>query len=100
MYDTGPRTATGKVLWTVTMSLDGFAAGLNHWVDRMTGSTVRPGLIDEIDLHVAPILLGEGIRLCHNPGTAPIRPHRLDDGDPPAVACGSYRPQPRAAVRA
>ena len=26
------------------------------------------GLIDEIDLHIAPILLGDGIRLYDNPG--------------------------------
>ena len=26
------------------------------------------GLIDEIDLHIAPVLLGEGIRLYDNPG--------------------------------
>jgi hypothetical protein len=31
------------------------------------------GLIDEIDLHIAPILLGEGIRLYDNPRGAPIR---------------------------
>jgi dihydrofolate reductase len=30
-------------------------------------------LIDEIDLHIAPILLGDGIRLYDHPGTHPIR---------------------------
>ena len=34
------------------------------------------GRIDEIDLHIAPILLGEGIRLYDNPGSEPIRPTR------------------------
>ena len=33
------------------------------------------GLIDEIDLHTAPILLGEGIRLYDDPGSEPIRLH-------------------------
>ena len=37
------------------------------------------GLIDEIDLHIAPILLGEGIRLYDNPGTDPIRLLRVGD---------------------
>jgi dihydrofolate reductase len=31
------------------------------------------GLIDEIDLHIAPVLLGDGIRLYDAPGGAPIR---------------------------
>lgn len=50
------------------------------------------GLIDEIDIHVVPILLGDGIRLYANPGKAPIRLHRLDDPDPAAAARLTYRP--------
>lgn len=50
------------------------------------------GLIDEIDIHVAPILLGDGIRLYHNPGTPPIRLHRLDGADPHSAARVRYRP--------
>jgi dihydrofolate reductase len=50
------------------------------------------GLIDEIDLHIAPILLGEGIRLYDNPGGKPIRLHRLGDGDPTAAVNVRYRP--------
>lgn len=49
------------------------------------------GLIDEIDIHIAPVLLGDGIRLYHNPGKAPIRLHRLDD-DPTLTARVRYRP--------
>jgi dihydrofolate reductase len=30
------------------------------------------GLIDEIDIHVAPVLLGDGVRLYDKPGGAPI----------------------------
>jgi len=47
MSDTEPRTAGGKVLWSFTMSLDGFVAGPNHQMGWMTGFTIRPGLIDE-----------------------------------------------------
>jgi dihydrofolate reductase len=50
------------------------------------------GLIDEIDLHVAPILLGQGIRLYDNPGSAPIRLRRLDADDPTSVVNVRYRP--------
>jgi hypothetical protein len=55
------------------------------------------GLIDEIDLHIAPILLGESIRLYDNPGSEPIRLHRVGEGDPPrpsthvpAHRCGDH----------
>ena len=50
------------------------------------------GLIDEIDLHVAPLLLGEGIRLYDNPDGAPIRLHRLGPDDPTRAVNLRYRP--------
>jgi dihydrofolate reductase len=50
------------------------------------------GLIDEIDLHIAPVLLGEGIRLYDNPGGAPIRLHRLGEDDPASAVNVRYRP--------
>jgi dihydrofolate reductase len=40
------------------------------------------GLIDRIDLHVVPILLGDGIRLYDNPGGVPIRLDRAGTDDP------------------
>lgn len=56
---------------------------------------LEKGLIDEIDLHIAPILLGEGIRLYDKPGSEPIRLHRLG-GDPVAVVNVRYRPVRRS----
>jgi dihydrofolate reductase len=50
------------------------------------------GLIDEIDLHIAPVLLGQGIRLYDNPGGAPVRLHRLGGGDPTSEVNVRYRP--------
>src|SRR3954466_5812903 len=52
------------------------------------------GLIDEIDLHIAPVLLGQGIRLYDRPGGAPVRLHRLGDGPPTAAGDVRYRPVP------
>ena len=129
MNDTTPQTASGKVLWHFSMSLDGFVAGPNHEMDWMTGASFRPGLvepaeavriglaaaggknlevfsptigrqllelglIDEIDLHIAPVLLGEGIRLYDNPGSEPIFRERASDGTKAEVNV-RYRPTRR-----
>ncbi|WP_242891750.1 dihydrofolate reductase family protein [Actinomadura litoris] len=50
------------------------------------------GLIDEIDLHVVPVLLGDGIRLYDNPGGDPIRLDRIGAGDPSLLVNLRYRP--------
>ncbi|MEU9322696.1 dihydrofolate reductase family protein [Streptomyces canus] len=50
------------------------------------------GLIDEIDLHIAPVLLGDGIRLFDNPGGAPLRLELLNGGDRTATVNVRYRP--------
>jgi dihydrofolate reductase len=52
------------------------------------------GLIDEIDLHIAPVLLGDGIRLFDNPGGAPVRLDRIHDGAPNAGIDVRFRPRP------
>ena len=49
------------------------------------------GLIDEIDLHIAPVLLGDGVRLHDVPGGAPIRLRRVG-ADPGAVVNVRYQP--------
>jgi dihydrofolate reductase len=43
------------------------------------------GLVDEIDLHIAPILLGDGIRLYDNLSNEPILLERARDGTMPEV---------------
>jgi dihydrofolate reductase len=50
------------------------------------------GLIDEIDIHIAPVLLGAGIRLYDNPGGEPIHLHRVGDADPYSEVNLRYRP--------
>ena len=49
-------------------------------------------LIDEIDLHLLPVLLGDGIRLFDNPGGPPVRLHRPEADDPVAAINVRYRP--------
>lgn len=49
------------------------------------------GLIDEIDIHIAPVLLGDGIRLYDSPGGEIV--HLDRDGDEPTLAAHvRYRP--------
>ena len=50
------------------------------------------GLIDEIDLHVAPVLLGDGIRLFDNPGGLPVRLELVNAVDPSTTVNLRYRP--------
>ncbi|MFF3522032.1 dihydrofolate reductase family protein [Streptomyces albidoflavus] len=52
------------------------------------------GLIDEIDLHVAPVLLGDGVRLFDNPGGAPVRLALLNGDDPAREVNLRHRPLP------
>lgn len=53
---------------------------------------IERGLIDEIILHIAPVLLGDGIRLYDDPGGTPVRLDRLHDGPPTAELTTHYRP--------
>ena len=50
------------------------------------------GLVDEIDLHVAPVLLGDGVRFYDNPGAVPVRLHRVGADDPTAEVNLRFRP--------
>ena len=40
---------------------------------------IRAGLLDEVLVLVAPVLLGEGVPLFHDPGGARVRLERLPD---------------------
>src|SRR6266487_443012 len=50
------------------------------------------GLIDEIDLHIVPVLLGDGIGLYDNPGGKPVRLHRVGESNPMSAVNVRYRP--------
>lgn len=50
------------------------------------------GLIDEIHLHIAPILLGDGIRLYSNPGGSPVQLELINGERPKAEVNMQYRP--------
>ena len=59
---------------------------------RPARQLLKLGLVDEIDLHIVPVLLGDGIRLYDNPGGEPVRLHRVGEGDPMAAVNVRYRP--------
>ena len=94
--DTERQISGGKVLLHLTMSVDGFVARPDHAMDWMTGASVRPvlerGLVDEIDLHIARVLLGAGVRLFDNPGGVPVRLELLLGDDRSAAVKLRYRP--------
>lgn len=52
------------------------------------------GLIDEISLHIAPVLLGDGIRLLDNPNGTPIFLRHASGTEPTAVVNVRYHPVP------
>lgn len=51
------------------------------------------GLIDEIDLHVVPVLLGDGIRLYDNPAGDPVQLNLVGGADPAMAVNLRYRPR-------
>ncbi|ADD43006.1 dihydrofolate reductase family protein [Stackebrandtia nassauensis] len=50
------------------------------------------GLIDEIDLHISPVLLGDGVRLFHNPGGQPVHLNLVGADEPTVEINVRYRP--------
>jgi dihydrofolate reductase len=52
---------------------------------------LKAGLLDEIHLHLVPVLLGEGIRLFENIGTTPIELEKIIMIDAPGVTHLRFR---------
>lgn len=56
------------------------------------------GLVDEIDLHIAPVLLGAGTRLFDNPDGEPIKLSLLNGPEPSSIVNLRYAPAVAAAA--
>ena len=52
---------------------------------------LKAGLLDEIHLHLVPVLLGEGIRLFENIGTGPIQLEQISLTEEPGVTHFRFR---------
>ncbi|HEY4020787.1 MAG TPA: dihydrofolate reductase family protein [Pseudonocardiaceae bacterium] len=52
---------------------------------------VQLGLVDEFSVHIAPVMLGSGVRLFDCPGIDPVRWNLVHDGDSAQVVDLRYR---------
>jgi dihydrofolate reductase len=52
---------------------------------------LKAGLLDELNLTIAPVLLGEGVRLFDHLGTAPIHLERIRTVETPGATHFSFR---------
>ena len=51
---------------------------------------LNTGLLDEIIVHLVPVLLGDGVRLFDSPRTAPIELKKIHSDDPGQITDLSY----------
>jgi len=83
----------GKLVADITMSLDGFTDGIQSALTQARGAAgdkdvgiggganviqqyLATGLVDQLRLHIAPVLLGAGKRLFDHLGSEPIELER------------------------
>jgi hypothetical protein len=74
----------GKVLYSATMSLDGFIAGAGgdmSWLTEQLGPNPAVddviGQIGALLVCIAPVLLGDGVRLFDHPGGTNVKLERV-----------------------
>ena len=98
------REAETKGTTTITFVTDGIESALAQARASAEGKDVliaggadvaqqyiAPGHVDEIDLHIAPVLLGGGRRLFENLGTTPPKLELMRTIDSPAITHLRYR---------
>ncbi len=54
-------------------------------------SSSRAGLVDELTIHLAPVLLGDGVRLLDHLGADDMALERMEVSDSPLVTHLKYR---------
>lgn len=76
----------GVAVVDLSMSLDGTVGGANTAQQLM-----KAGLLDEVQIHLVPILLGDGRRLFEGLGSEPIEMERIRLIDGPEVTHIRFR---------
>jgi hypothetical protein len=69
----------------------GVLPAINALLLALAGLLQR-GLVDELDMHISPVQLGDGIRLFDNPGGTPIGLELRNGDDPAAEVNLRYHP--------
>lgn len=78
-------------------TLDGFTTGPNVREGEPLGVGGEPAArVDELELHVVPVLLGGGSRLLDNLGDASVRLEQVRAVEGPGVTHLKYRTLPSA----
>src|SRR5438552_3269374 len=91
--------AMSKLRCQISISLDGFVAGPNQSEENPLGEGggniaqqyLAAGLLDELELHVVPVLLGDGARLFDNLGGAKVQLEQVRAVEAPGVTHLKYR---------
>src|SRR6266536_3252363 len=101
-----------KLTFDISMSLDGFIAGPNQTLEQPLGERgellhqwafaaggganvvqqyLTSGLLDELQIHLVPVLLGDGVRLFDNLGTGQVELECTRAIESPTVTHVRYR---------
>lgn len=71
----------GIVTADLSVSADGYAAGVNQSLDKPFGEGLAAGLIDELRLHIVPITVGAGERIFEGVGGLTLEPRSVRGTD-------------------
>jgi hypothetical protein len=84
-----------KLRCHVSISLDGFVAGPNQSkqnpLAQAANQYLAAGLLDELELHVVPVVLGDGARLFDNLKDAEVQLEQVRAVEAPGVTHLTYR---------
>ena len=87
-----PKTGKNRLHFDLAPPVDGDQQAELDRLVSLGATRIDIGQGEVSDLHLAPVLLGDGIRLFDKPGGRPIRLQQPDAEDPIAAVHVRYRP--------